>query len=255
MKAIVRIKKAGLSAHALKTIAVAAMLIDHLGAAFYPLDNVPGFAMRIIGRLTAPIMCFFIAEGYHRTRSIKRYAVRLGIFALISHVAFYYAWKEHFPLYLRYGLIIYPTSVIYPLLLGLFALALWHKEGLSKLVKILAVIALSGLSIIGDWGPLAVLWVFIFGIYHNNFAKQAISFSVLTLVYSLLTITTGFGFAEQKIMGLIQLASFLTLPLLRAYNGQLGGGQRMKWFFYWFYPLHLLIIGIIKHGFPFLPKA
>lgn len=236
----------GLSAHTLKTIAIVAMLTDHIGAAFIPMGNALGLAMRIVGRLTAPIMCFFIAEGYHKTGNIKKYAMRLGIFAIISHFAFSYAWGEYFPIYLRYGIVVYPTSVMFPLLLGLLALVVWNQNRLPNWVKTLSVIVLCLLSAIGDWGPLAVLWVLFFGIYHGDFKNQAIAFILITLPYSILEMTTGFGFPEQKIMGVIQIASLLTLPLLRQYNGQLGGGKRLRWFFYWFYPLHLLAIGLIK---------
>jgi len=197
-KGTARLKRAGLSAHALKTIAVVAMVIDHLGAAFFPLDNALGFALRIIGRLTAPIMCFFIAEGYYRTSNLRRYAMRLGIFAAISHPAFYYAWRESFPLHLSGGLTIYPTSVMYPLLLGLFALALWHLPNLPPGIKIAGLISLCALSVIGDWGPLAVLWVFVFGVYRQDRRRRAAAFTAITLVYSLVMMTTGFGFPSKK---------------------------------------------------------
>ena len=251
MKAVpAELKKFGLSAHALKLIAVLAMLLDHIGAAFVPLDNWVGFALRIIGRLTAPIMCFFIAEGFHRTRNVRRYALRLAVFAVISHFAFYYAWMESFPIYLRYGLVVYPTSVMFPLLFGLLALIIWSQPHLSERVKALSISVLCFLSVFGDWGPIAVLWILFFGIFHGDFSRQARAFSTITLVYCGVTIATGFGFPEQRIMGLIQLAGLLTLPLLRAYNGQLGkGGRPAKWFFYWFYPVHLLLIGLLKDGF------
>ena len=46
--------------------------------------------MHFVGRLTGPTMCFFIAEGYRKTRSFPRYLLRLGVFALISQLPFTY---------------------------------------------------------------------------------------------------------------------------------------------------------------------
>lgn len=238
----------GLSAHTLKTIAIVAMLIDHIGAAFIPTGTLY-LATRVIGRLTAPIMCFFIAEGYHKTGNIKKYAMRLGVFAVISHFAFYYAWREHFPIHLRYGIVVYPTSVMFPLFLGLLSLVLWNHKQVPTRVKAPAVFVFCLLAAIGDWGPLVVLWVMFFGIYHDDFRNQAIAFTLITLPYAIVEMTTGFGFAEQKIMGVIQFASLFTLVLLRQYNGQLGGDKRFRWVFYWFYPLHLFVIAWLKHNF------
>ena len=54
-------------------IAIAAMTADHIAWLLfpgYPTDPLP-IILHIIGRLTCPIMCFFIAEGYH-IRAILR---------------------------------------------------------------------------------------------------------------------------------------------------------------------------------------
>ena len=67
----------GLSAHTLKIIAIIAMTIDHIAWAFVDACSAAGILMHLVGRLTAPIMCFFIAEGYAHTRNANRYALRL----------------------------------------------------------------------------------------------------------------------------------------------------------------------------------
>ena len=70
----------------LKYIAVIAMLCDHISLVFVGMDKPLGVAMRVFGRLTAPIMCYFLVEGYMHTRSKKKYGARLLVFALISDV-------------------------------------------------------------------------------------------------------------------------------------------------------------------------
>ena len=68
-----------LNRNQLKYLVIAAMLIDHIAWAFVPTASLLGQAMHIIGRLTGPTMAYMLAEGYHYTRNVKKYALRLGI--------------------------------------------------------------------------------------------------------------------------------------------------------------------------------
>ena len=79
-----------LNSNAIKLIAIVAMTIDHIAWAVYPgYSTEPGaIVMHIIGRITCPIMCYCIAEGFHYTHDVKKYTLRLLIFALISHVPY-----------------------------------------------------------------------------------------------------------------------------------------------------------------------
>ena len=89
-----KIQKKGLNSNQLKGLAIVAMTIDHLVSVIFP--GYPKewwiIALHIIGRLTAPTMWFMIAEGYHYTRSLKKYIGRLFLFALISHFAYNFAF-------------------------------------------------------------------------------------------------------------------------------------------------------------------
>ena len=83
------IAKKGLNSNQLKLIAIIAMTVDHLTWVIWPgyQTGWPQLALHCVGRITAPIMWFFIAEGYHYTHSFKKYALRLLLFAVISHFA------------------------------------------------------------------------------------------------------------------------------------------------------------------------
>ena len=83
-------KKAALNSNQLKLIAIAAMTLDHLVWTICPGYSRVWWVLlaHIIGRLTAPIMWYFIAEGYHYTHDVKKYAGRLFLLALISHFAY-----------------------------------------------------------------------------------------------------------------------------------------------------------------------
>lgn len=117
--------KKTLDANQLKLIAIFAMTVDHIAWLLFP-----GYAkgalpvvMHIIGRLTCPIMCYFIAEGYYHTRNINKYTFRLFLFAVISHFAYSFASNDFvdarslIPFY--FGGILNQTSVMWPLAWGL----------------------------------------------------------------------------------------------------------------------------------------
>ena len=124
-----------LNSNHLKIIAIIAMTIDHAANLFYPsfpAQPLP-IALHIIGRLTAPIMWFFIAEGYHYTHNIKKYLLRLGIFAIISHFAYCFAFGINF-VPLKTG-IFNQTSVMYPLFIAVLVLWLQDSEFRYKVLK------------------------------------------------------------------------------------------------------------------------
>lgn len=230
----------GLPANSLKYIAIAAMLIDHIAWAFVPFNTTLGQVMHIIGRLTAPIMCFFIAEGYYHTRNLRKYMLRLGIFAVISHFAFVvFEYGDPF---------IFParTSVIYTLFLGLLALAVWNKLH-NSFVKVFLICVLCFMALFGDWLFFAVLYVLAFGINHGNFKKQIQWFCIVSVALILMLIPDAAMSGKVWYSQMYMAGVFLVIPLLVQYNGQLGkGGKFNKWLFYIFYPLHLFIIGILK---------
>lgn len=241
---------AGLSANQLKFIAIIAMLIDHIAWAFVPIRSLPGQVMHTIGRLTIPIMCYFIAEGYHHTKNVKRYALRLGIFAIISHIPFIYFETGHLPISFTNGTQIkFQTSVMYNLFLGLISLIVINNKRICKYIKLIIIIIICIASMIGDWFFLAVLWILAFEINYGNFKKQITYFSFIAIVLltapllNLFHIIGGVWWEQ-----IFQLGVFLSLPLLSKYNGQ-KGSKNFKWVFYIFYPLHLLILGLIKYGF------
>src|SRR5699024_500130 len=79
-------KEKGLSQEGLKLLACLTMLLDHIGATL-----VPGWTLRIIGRLAFPIFCFLLAEGAHYTKNPAKYAFRLAIGAILSEIPFDFA--------------------------------------------------------------------------------------------------------------------------------------------------------------------
>lgn len=102
-----------LTATHLKLIAISAMLIDHIAPNLsISHDTLGGMLLRVPGRITAPIMCYMIAEGFYHTSSKKKYLCRLLLFAFISHIPYNLCMGTNFP----------TTSVMWCLAMGLSAL-------------------------------------------------------------------------------------------------------------------------------------
>ena len=234
-------KSKGLTGNALKYIAITAMLIDHIAWAFVPFGSALGQVMHIIGRITAPTMCYFIAEGYHHTHNVKKYALRLAIFAAISYFAYTF---EHTGTFLA----VYNAGMIYTLLLGLIALVVWNDDSIMKPLKITITVFLCLISLFGDWPIFGILYVLAFGLNYGDFKKQIKWLSIITLcmlVFASIPIIINGGRWYREVF---HLGVFFAVPLLAMYNGQRGrGGKFNKWVFYVFYPLHLLILGILKY--------
>ncbi len=80
----------GINSFQLKWIAVITMIIDHTGAVLFP-DNM---VFRYIGRIAFPIFCFLLVEGFFHTRDVRKYMLRLGLFALISEIPYDLAFRD-----------------------------------------------------------------------------------------------------------------------------------------------------------------
>lgn len=236
-----------LSADIIKYIAVTAMFIDHIASAFVEFNSVPGQIMHIFGRITAPIMSFFIAEGFHYTKNIKRYVLRLAVFALISWYPFIYRTTGELPITIENSRIyVNPQqSMIFTLLLALLSLIIVHSEKIPSIIKPILITILIFTSFISDWYCFPLIWTMIFDKFRGDYKKQAISFTIASIVMILLI----FGLMLQyKLTGfLFQFGVLLALPLLYFYNGKKTSKSSFnKWFFYIFYPAHMIIIGLLK---------
>lgn len=229
----------GINGNTIKVIAIVAMLIDHIGWAFVPFDSVLGQIMHIIGRITAPTMCYFIAEGYIHTKNIKKYATRLGIFALISHIPFVFFETG------RIG-ILFPSGVIYTLFLSL--LSIWAYDKINnKGLKILAILGLCILAIPGDWSFIAIFMTLAFYINRGKFKKQCLWLCIISVVFVFIFGISAYQYGRPIYTQFFQFGILLSLPIIYFYNGERGKKTALtKWGFYIFYPLHLVILGLIK---------
>ena len=136
-----------LDSNMVKIIAIIAMTIDHITWMIYPgypKEIIP-ITLHIIGRIACPIMCYFIAEGYHYTKNIHKYTKRLFVFAFLSHFAYVFAsmdfldWTSFIPFY--HGKLLNQTSVMWSLAWGLVMLRVVSSQKIkSNLVKVVVII-------------------------------------------------------------------------------------------------------------------
>ncbi len=243
MSASPSLARPGLSGGALKAIAAVTMFLDHIGAAILEspvlwealsnTDEIDAFfnspalagvraanwVLRLVGRLAFPIFCFLLVEGFLHTRSVKSYALRLGAFALLSELPFDLAfggtlWNPGY------------QNVFFTLLLGLGGMAALRRFGESSPLGFLMALGCAALAqlIHADYGAFGVVLILIFYLFRDRKKLRAL-------------------------VGSIALIWEVTAPLaflfIHRYNGERGrlGG---RYFFYWFYPAHILVLWLVR---------
>lgn len=239
------------NANVIKLIAIFFMTLDHLAWVIFPgfpKEALP-LIIHIFGRITCPVMCFCIAEGFHYTRDVNKYTLRLFVFALISHFCYVFAsvGPTEGNAYVPFvnGNVLNQTSVIWSLLGGLIMLRINYSEKIKSLfVKVLLILLICAVTFISDWSCIASLFVLSFGTNRGNLKKQSFWLMFYALIYAVV-----YFFAIDKVYGVIQLGVALAIPVIALYNGKRGKNAKfnkfMKWFFYIYYPLHLIIVGLL----------
>lgn len=239
--------KKGLTATQLKLIAIVAMVIDHTAWGFVEMFSVQGQVMHVLGRLTIPIMCFFVAEGYRKTSNLRKYVERMVLFSIVTMVPFYLFFGD------EYG---YRQNFFFDLTLALLALIVADSKKLNKAVKVLLlVVVIATSAIIGGWPVFPIMLVLSY--YYAKSFKQicfCVAGSVVAVEATLIPIillNQKYGFSPQyahwKWYEWLYFFGFiLALPLLKQYNGERGKYPIGRYFFFYFYPAHFMVLWSVK---------
>ena len=232
----------------LKIIACLSMLIDHIGIVF----GIVFF--RIAGRIAFPIFAFLISNGFLHTKNVKKYVLRLVLLALISEIPF--------DLFL-YGKMFYwgKQNVIFTLLLGLLFIVTADYLKKHNLIWLsvfpLAFSCLMAVFIKCDYGYIGVAAVAVFYLFSNSRLLTAASFiwvymwNVISYVlYSSFPVLRNIPVIIQTSLPTfshnIRVFGILALIPILMYNGEYGIDKKynnaVKYGFYLFYPVHLLIL-------------
>ena len=182
--------------------------------------------LNVAGRIAFPIFAFTLSEGYVHTRSLKKYLLRLFIFAVSIQMP---------SVLLGYN---YPMNIFFTLFLGLLSIYIFSLKKISIILKIILIgfILFFSQKFKLDYGMYGILLIMNFSIFRNDKFKILMNFLVLNV----------FNMIFPKVFDLVdtQFFSLISLVFIFMYNGEKG--RSMKYFFYLFYPIHFFILGIIK---------
>lgn len=222
----------GLTGNQLKLFAVIVMTIDHIGHLLFP----GVMWLRIIGRLAYPIFAYMIAEGCTHTRSMPKYFATMAGMAAICQVVVYFVTGSLY----QYILVTFTLSI---LLIGVLKKALQTQ---STLWWLITSAALGTIWMLTQWLPAQL--------HDTDFSIDYSFWGVMVPVLVWLGKTKG-----QKLLleaaGLVLIAgnvnniqtlALCSLPILALYNGQ-RGKWKLKYFFYLYFPAHIVALEIIAY--------
>lgn len=202
-----------------------AMLLDHTAQLFEEPLYTP---LRAIGRVAFPLFCFLLTEGAIHTKNIKKYALRLFLFAIISEIPF-----DLF----RFGKAFSPkgSNVIFTLFLGLISISIWqrlyekkktcHTLAISLLISTATFVVVELIK--SDYGAFGVALISVLYVLRNFHTERNILSAAILLAYNP-----------------FEVWALPSIALFHLYNGEKG--RQAKWLFYAFYPLHLIILWLIQ---------
>lgn len=251
------VKKRGITGSTLKLIAIITMMIDHVGAIIlerivykdYVLQIQSGVSLvpveelfdlklmmidavlRMIGRLGFPIFCFLLIEGFMHTRNIQKYAGRLFLFALVSEIPFDLGFAGK-PFFFNY------QNVFFTLFIGLLVMIGFRcvenrkmNKRLSALLQIVITAAgmLAATILKTDYSYIGVLTIAVMYIFRNRKLLSA-----------------GLGSVALTLFSLSEITAFFAMIPIHLYNGKRG--WNIKWLFYAFYPVHILLLYLIAYA-------
>ena len=247
-----------MSSFLIKIIALICMTLDHAG------DLLVGHFtfLNIIGRIAFPLFAFQLVLGYIHTKDVKKYLFRMAIFALISQIPF------TFMILCGNGDITL-LNVFFTFIIGIVTLILYDTKQIPALVRIIGIITLIILAQVINvdfqaFGIALILFIYIF--YDDkNISKKYNKNDILTYPYNLTPITRKVVLVSGILVlsflkysdyfatlpnTAFQLSIFTFLPtiFMLLYNGKKGSS--LKYFFYIYYPLHIIIL-VLLHYFCF----
>ena len=230
----------------LHIMAMVFMLCDHLwGTSFVSHD-----VFTCIGRLAFPIYAFMLVEGYFHTGNLKKYVIRLLLAAVISEIPFnlMMGGRVFFPIH---------QNVLWSFLISI-GLIHWNEKVKEKQVwkRILVGVATVCIAYIGgiitfvDYYNAGILMVLTFYFFRGKKWWHYLG-QLLCLWYINFEMLGGFGY-EIQLFGYTKFIARQGIALLALipiwlYRGKQGyHSKTLQYVYYMFYPLHLLILGLLK---------
>ncbi len=227
----------------IKYMAMFTMLLNHIAHVFLAEGTQIYELLEDIGFFTAPVMCYFMVEGYEYTRSKVRYGLRLLLFALFSQIPFLLAFGQG------------GFNMIYTLLCCFLILVVMERVSSPALRSVLGALLVLATAV-GDWAVVAPVLTIFLANGRGDRRRTALGFGAGYVFFVVLNVQrymfgvqgdwTVYAVTHAALSGLGILAA--AVVILVFYNGERAkkGKNFSKWFFYIFYPAHLLILYLIK---------
>ena len=215
-----------MSSFILKIVAIISMLLDHSSYAILGRFSF----LNYIGRIAFPIFAFGISEGYSHTRDLKKYFLRLAIFALVSQLP-YYLFFSNFTNQ-------FTLNIFFTLILGLLAITIYDKIP-NQLISlpIIGLLAYFASVLPFEYSWYGVTLIFIFYLFKNyKLASNICVFATMSIYAFFEYWKKGFGYHAI----LLWIFMLFSLLFINFYNQKKG--KDFKYILYLFYPLHLVFL-------------
>lgn len=231
----------GFSREEIKFIAILTMTGNHIAIAMLP----PGLLQAVlvnVGYFTAVVMCYFLAEGFRYTSSKRRYGQRLLLGGVISQLPFWLAFR-----FMAFNMMV-------TLFLCFLLLVVRTDERFAgkRLVFSILIILASGLC---DWPVMAPVFTLLFWNAGENQEEKKKACGYVVILYAFFMFISGVFYGPVRALLYAGISAVgpaaACLTILFLYNRRetrrgARAGKAQKQFFYWYYPVHLLVIGLVK---------
>jgi len=222
------------------------MTLNHIGTIFLEPGTFTADVFIGIGFFTLVTMCYCLVEGYRYTRDRKKYGIRLLMFGLISQIPYNLAFTREGVMTWCDLNVLFTLFICYLMIIGIFKVK-------SDLMRLLVVGAAMGVSALCDGAFIAPLFTLIFLWSYGDRRKVRLGYLIpigIMLVYYLLEPSLLYH-EHVTVSGIF--CSVIGVALSALCIGWLYNGRRStkfaglnKWFFYIYYPLHLLVLGLLR---------
>ena len=218
----------------LKIFAIVGMTLNHIAILFGEyIPPILRFPMILAGGITFPIMAYLLVEGFRKTSSRFKYAVRLFVFAILAVPPTYLASQPM------------PLNVLFTLLLGMLAIFLYEKQTNRYLFWLNFVVILL-VSLLCDWGFFGIILILAFWVIKDRRIRIFRSVTVLALFMGSMGVLSLGSDTEVALKTIFfAIGVLMSIPLLLAYNGQRG--RKLKYFFYVYFPLHWSLLVLLEY--------
>lgn len=229
-----------LSRNALKLIAMICMVVDHVALFFVPSNNIAYLLMRIVGRISFPLFAFFLAQGYIYSKNRLKYFCYILVFGLISQIPY--------SLLLGFNINILLTFILAFILIFVYEKTIEKNKfgkfaGVTLFATTSIVFILVSFFLPFDYSFLGVLTPLVFYIFRKNHYSGCLAYLILLVIQLVISLAV-ISFQNIIFLYFVQLFSILYIIPLSFYNGK-NGKTNLKYMFYFFYPIHLLIIYVL----------